>query len=125
MQEPYNRHLIGHRHLLVVWGGLLVAPIAWILHQQASYLLVYHACPSRNTILFHIITAALLLIAAVGAYLAWKTWNDSGNGWADEGDSAADINRFLALVGLMMSGLFLLVILAQWIPTLLVDPCVR
>jgi hypothetical protein len=125
MRADADKYFTGRRGLLSLWGGLLLAPIAWLLHQQSSYLLVYWACGSGRTFLFHLGTLALLLVAAAGTYLAWTAWNDSGREWADEGGRVADRSRFLALGGLLLSGLFATVIFAQWIPTFLVDPCVR
>lgn len=125
MRENPDQFFTQRTGLVMLWGGVLLAPIAWVLHQQSCYLLVYWACESRQMFVFHLITLVLLLLAGGGTYLAWRCWHGSGPEWADEGGSVADRSRFMALSGLLMSGLFTLVILAQWIPTLMVDPCVR
>jgi hypothetical protein len=125
MPDDVKQYYSEGRGLLTLWGGLLLAPAAWVLHQQSSYLLVYWACPNGQTFVFHIGTIVLLLLAGAGTYLGWTAWMHSGRGWADEGGSVVDRTRFMALSGFLLSGLFLLVIVAQWIPTFIVDPCVR
>jgi len=125
MQEGADRYFNQGRGILMLAGAFLLAPFGWFLHQQFSYLLVYWACGGGPVFLFHLGTLLFLLLAAAGAYLAWKAWNHSGRGWADEGGSVADRSRFLAFGGMLLSGLFGLAIVAQWIPTLVVDPCVR
>ena len=125
MREDAETYFVQRRGILVLWGGLLLGPVAWISHQQVSYLLVYWACGSGGMFVFHVLTILLLLLAGLGVYLAWTAWRHSGPEWADEGGTVSDRSRFLALTGLLLNGLFSLVILAQWLPTLLVDPCVR
>lgn len=123
--EDVSRHYNETRGLLTLWGGLLIAPVAWILHQQSSYLLVYWACPNNAAYVFHLVTVVLLALAGIGTYLGFTAWMHSGKGWADEGGSIVDRTRFMALSGFLLSGLFVFVILAQWIPTVIVDPCIR
>lgn len=111
--------------LLTLWVGVLLAPLAWFLHQQVSYLLVYRACESGSLAGFAVSTVLMLLLVGAGGFLAWRAWKYVGGGWRETGDRDLDRTRFLALLGLMGSGLFSVLIAAQWIPTLLVGPCTR
>ncbi len=120
-----DRHRTDSRTLLMLWAGVLLAPAAWIVHQQGSYYLVYWACRSGHMFVLHLWSAAMFLVAATGGYFAYRSWNRSGGGSPGEGGAAADRSRFLGLGGMIAGGLFALVILAQWTPMLLVDPCVR
>jgi hypothetical protein len=125
MREKADRYFVEPRGLLTLWGGFLIPPVAWVLHHQFSYLYTYHACNSGNMWLFHAGTLLLLLFAASGSFLAWRAWKDTGQRWPDEGGAVADRSRFMALGSLILGGLFVLLILAQYIPTFIVDPCIR
>lgn len=120
-----DHHLLQPKGLLTLSAGVLLAPFAWFLHQQVSYLLVYRACATGSQTGFAVWSVVMLVMAGAGAFLAWRAWNHAGRGWSNEGDRVLDRCRFLALGGLMGSGFFSLVIAAQWIPTLLLSPCVR
>ncbi|MCW5978496.1 MAG: hypothetical protein KIT09_10480 [Bryobacteraceae bacterium] len=113
------------RGMLTLWAGLLLGPIAWLAHQASSYLLVYWSCGTGHRFAFHIVSVLMLAAAGAGAWLALGAWRGTGKGWADDGGGRSDRGRFMAVAGMMASGLFALAIVAQWIPTFLVDPCVR
>jgi hypothetical protein len=115
-------HPEGH---LTLWAGVLLAPLAWFLHQQVSYLLVYAACESGSLVGFSVWSVIMLLLVGGSGFVAWRAWDHAGRGWGETGDRDLDRTRFLALLGLMGCGLFSVLIAAQWIPTLLVGPCTR
>ena len=108
---------------LALGVGILLGPLAWFLHQQVSYLLVSRACATGSLVLLYVWSAAMLLVVGGGASLSWKSFKRAAGGRSDGGDEVLD--RFLALGGLMSSGLFSALIVAQWVPTILVDPCAR
>jgi hypothetical protein len=62
-------------------------------------------------------------LAAFGALAARRAWNAAGGGWPGEGSTPDSRNRFIGLFGLMMSATMMLLILAQWFPTFVLDPC--
>jgi hypothetical protein len=106
-------------------GAMLLPPIAWVLHHQISYLLTYWVCENGGMFLYHIITLVLLGLAGLGAYLGWKSWKESGSGLKSEGGSVLDRSRFMGLSGMVLGVSFAVVIVAQWIPTFMLNPCIR
>jgi uncharacterized membrane protein YcjF (UPF0283 family) len=91
--------------------SVLGPPVAAFTEQQAAYALVEPAC-AGHPVLLHL--PALLCLAVVGlaGMICRKEW--------ERGDPTS---RFFSLVGVLMSGIAVAVILAQWLPTLFLDPC--
>lgn len=111
------------RQIRALWVGLLLAPIAFLVNLEAAYALVPTACSSHQEIPVHLVHLACLLLALYGLVTAWRGWKVLGATWpSEEGDSLAR-SRFLAGTGLLVSAMFVLVILAQWIPSFMLDPC--
>jgi hypothetical protein len=111
------------RHLLALWTGLLLAPLAWLLNLSAAYALVPRACVTGNHLLGHLVHLVCLLLALGGALVAWRLWQAIGARWPqDEGGSAAR-SRFMAATGVLTSLLFALVVVAQWIAGFMISPC--
>jgi hypothetical protein len=105
------------------WAGFLIAPFAFLLNLQISYMLVPWACSAGHVFWLHAASVGTLLLGLLGAFIALRNWQKAGRGWQSEGGSAAARSRFMAILGLMMSGLFSLLILAQWIADFIIDPC--
>lgn len=113
------------RGLLRLWAGLLVAPLAFLLNLQVNYTLTQKLCPGGPLLILHLMTLCFLLLAAGGAFIAWREWERAGRKWPDEAADRTTRNRFMGAVGLLMSVLFFLIIVAQWIPQFIFSPCQR
>ena len=111
------------RRIGALWTGVLLAPLAWLANLELAYLLVHPSCSRDATLPVHAVHAVCLLLALAGGLTAWRTWRTAGGRWpADEGGPVAR-TRFLAGLGLAVSALFALVIVAQWIPSFVLDAC--
>jgi hypothetical protein len=109
--------------ILSLWTGMLAAPFAFLLNLQISYMLVPWVCVTGQLFWLHLAGALTLLLALAGGFLAWRNWKKSGQEWRSHERSVESRSRFMAILGLMMSGLFSLIILAQWIANLIIGPC--
>jgi hypothetical protein len=110
-------------HIRALWIGLLIAPIAFLINLEVAYALVPTACASRNELPVHLVHLACLLLTLYGLLTAWRCWKAAGATWPrTEGDPLAR-SRFMAGTGLLVSAMFGLVIVAQWIPSFVLDPC--
>jgi hypothetical protein len=85
---------------------------------EVAYMLVPHACETGNLVPVHLAHGGALLLAWVGAFLAWREWRRWGAQWPDDAAGPAPRSRFMATLGLLVSGGFTLVILALWLPKL-------
>lgn len=111
------------RHIGSLWLGLLGPPAVWLVQFQANYTLTAWVCAhGHRSVLALVSLAAFVAIAALGA-LAWSRWQQSGRRWPGAEGSTAARTRFVALLGLLSSGLFALTTLAQAVAPLFIAPC--
>jgi hypothetical protein len=120
---PHTTDASPGRDLLALWTGILLPPIAWFLSQQLSYTLVLWACATGRQFVLHIVTAAMLCLAGAGGFIAWRSWRRTGRDRPDAAGGMLPRSRFMAVTGLLSSGMFALVILAQGIPSFLLNAC--
>jgi hypothetical protein len=111
------------RHPLLLWSGWVVGPAAWSLHLMASYLLVEWVCLTDNEWALHAVTLATALLSAAGAWVAWRQWTLAGRRWPGAGIQRAERIRFMTVVGLLLSVLSTLIILAEGIPNFIIGAC--
>ena len=113
------------RGLVWLWFGVLAAPFAFLMHLEINYALVAQVCESGQRIVLHLVTLLFLLLAASGAFVAWRNWQETGRRLPGEAGSVLERSRLMAAVGFLMSALFILALIAQWIPQFFLDPCMR
>jgi hypothetical protein len=122
-------------HLLI---GLVGAPAAWVGQMLMSEMVSSHACYPRRAPLpeplwqgMHLwLTAFSLLCLAAGicsGIMAFTTWrrvqHEVQSGQAPAAAANTGSMRFLAILGLLSSGLFVAAILFTACASLLVSPC--
>ena len=114
--------VLDRRRMAVLWTGLLLAPAACLLNLELGYMLVHPACLQNSRISLHVLHALMVLLALGG-------WWAAHRGRALEsipGGTPPDIEaraQFMGTLGMWTSGLFVLVILAQAVPTFVLHPC--
>ena len=110
---------------LSLWTGVLGGAVAWGIQLQLGYVLSRFSCPRHWVTVMHHVSTFLLLAAAVWCtLLALRDWNRAGrdlSGGSDAGVTGR--SRFLSGLGVLTSGLFSLVIAAQWVPVFFISPC--
>jgi hypothetical protein len=109
--------------LRALWAGFLLAPTAFLLNLEVAYALVPTACSSHNRLLVHVVHLVCLLIALTGGFFALRLWRSGGETWPGEEGGRVSRTRFIAGLGLLLSMFIVLVLLAQWIPSFVLDPC--
>lgn len=108
-----------------LWLLVVAAPVIVAIEMQANFVLVRLACSAqRNIALYAVIIVALVLTVAT-ALIALAVWRVEGITWPTESTDLPARIRFIAVLGMLSSGMSLLVIIAQGIATLLFDPCQR
>ena len=121
-----------------MWFAILGAPTAWSIQQLVSPTIFAHGCYPEDMPLFEPIwgnalgvtlwieAIAIVLCVAAGV-VAWRNWRrtrDEKEGSAhhlmESGDGRT---RFMALVGLICSGLFLIAVAFSTALLYMVPPC--
>jgi hypothetical protein len=111
------------REIRALWTGLLLPPIAFLLDLEVAYALVPTACSSRNELPVHLAHLVCLLLAVFGGLTALRWWRLRGATWPGEEGGSLGRSRFMAGLGLLLSALFILLIVAMWLPSFILDPC--
>ena len=110
--------------ILELFTGVLLAPLAWAAHLSISYFLAEVRCNDTWNIALFATTVVLGGVAAVGGWFAWRNYDGTGREWPSGNDDGVLVrSRFLAVGGLLLAGLSLLLIVAQTIPMLVLNPC--
>lgn len=131
MHPAPHRHRVG---LLALYFGIFGAPLAWNVELLVGTALTGHQCFPRyvpralpmwtgtwSFVLGMNIVAFVLAIAA--ALVAWRSWRRTGDEKPGSAHSGEGRTRFMALSGLLSSGLFLLALLFTLGVILLVPVC--
>jgi hypothetical protein len=108
-----------------LWAGVLAGPLATLTQLQANYALVLWACGAGRVWALHLVALLALVVTVAVGLLSWRNWRRAGGGWDDEGAGVVPRSRFMAIVGALISVLAALVVIAQWIPIFVHDPCQR
>jgi hypothetical protein len=121
-----------------MWFCILGAPVAWSLQQLVNAPLFAHGCypkdvPISSPIWTNAGSVALaveliaIVVCVAAMLLAWRNWGrtraekeGSGHHLMEAGDGRT---RFMAMVGLICSGLFLLATIFATGLLYLVQPC--
>ena len=109
----------------VLWACVLAGPVAALTQLQANYALVLWACGAGRVWALHAVSVVALLVAVGAGLLAWRKWRVAGAVWEDEGGGVKARGRFMAAVGMLISALSALVIVAMWMPVFVYGPCQR
>ncbi len=117
--------------LLALWFGLGAGPIAWGFHLIGSYVLVPFSCSLGTVLPIHLLTLVTGIITLASAIIAFIAWRRSGTDLEADLGAESDLDRpaarsgFMALSGVLLSGLFLLLILAEGTGPFFLPPCER
>ena len=105
------------------WIGFFLAPAVFFVHLQLTYVLVPWACVRNGEPWIHLLGAASVVLAAAGAFVAWRTWQRGGRGDPGESGGAMPRTRLLGVLGLGQSLMFALLLLGQWMTAFFLSPC--
>jgi len=111
--------------LLALWVGVLGPPLAYLCNHLFTYMMVSWSCATQTRWTLHLVPLLTLIIALAAGALAWRNWKRAGREWPGSGAGVIPRSRFLAMLGMMLSAFFALLILAQWVPIFILAPCTR
>jgi hypothetical protein len=107
------------------WFSVVGPPIAAFGHQQLSYMFVDEACRRHAPLIMHLPSLLAVAVTGAAARLALREWDRAGHRLSPDDSVIIGSPRFFAALGMILSGLALGLILAQWLPVLFLHPCQR
>lgn len=102
-----------------LWYTLLVPPLAWLLHVAVMYPLVLASCAQGSALVLHLFT----VFTAAPIALAWWVAHRIARDTAFPRDAREQRAHFLGRAARISAPLFLAITVVEWVPVLLVDPC--
>jgi O-antigen/teichoic acid export membrane protein len=122
MTDP-RTEIVEARRIRALWAGLLLAPVAFFVNLELGYLLVRPSCSRDHALPIHAVHTVSLVLALFGLSIAWRSWQSEGTRWSDDEGGPVARTRFMAGLGVTLSALLVLTLVAQWIPTFVLSPC--
>jgi len=116
-------------NLVLLMFGVGTGPIAWTLHLVISYVLVPFSCDVQTNLPLNLTTVLTSVPTLAAAVVSFRLWRRSGVGMESEAGSETGVGvvqlrrGFLALVGLLLSVMFLILIIAEGLGPIFLSPC--
>jgi hypothetical protein len=105
-----------------LWIALLLGPTAWLIQLEMNYALVPWACASGQKYIFSLISLLCLMLTTAAGFISFMSLGVKNSSKAST-IVAAHPTFFLARLGVLINSVFFLAIIAQAIPSLLLNPC--
>ena len=107
-----------------LWTANLLGPIAVLLTQESGYVLSEKtACARGLSWPLHLSFAIGLALALVATALGWREYRRWGQQLSMPAGDPEGRSRFMAVVGMLVSTISALAIIAMWSATVFVRPC--
>jgi hypothetical protein len=106
------------------WAGWIAGPVGWFIHQQVGSTANFRDCTEGQPWLVIGLGLACALMVVAGGAMSWRGLRRAGKaesaGRADGGNG-----RFIAMMGLLAAGIFLVAVIAQTMAGLAFTGCER
>jgi len=130
MSDELTRFSEG-RQTAILWFGFLGPFLAWKIQLMVNYALVPYACWRDLGFLIHLASFATFSLALIAGWVAWGSWKRADEerrkrGAHPQGSAVeTEISRahFMAMSGIAFGIFAAVLILAQWLPGLVLSPC--
>jgi hypothetical protein len=108
--------------LAQLWFGVFAGPFAWLVDLQLSHSMANRACLSGDRLPYALTSVTGALVVVLAGLISWRRLQALRH--ADtEGALEQDRNRFLAIAGIAFSAGFLLLLLGNLVPKLMLGLC--
>jgi hypothetical protein len=108
---------------VVLWIGVLTGPIAWACDLLIRYALVHWSCGAQHTGVLKLISLVTLLLVIGGGIVAGRALGRTPPRVPTDGGNPASRARFMAMLGVLTSVLFAVVVVAGAVPQWVLDAC--
>ncbi|WP_349369793.1 hypothetical protein [Salinarimonas sp.] len=122
--EAHARRYRTPAGIMALWAGWALGPLAWALHQNASFWIIPALCEGDTLWPLWTISAVTLAIAAAGGAISYRAFRRLGDGWPrGEGGDVPARSRFLAAAGVAIAALSVLGIVVESAGLAVLDVC--
>jgi len=108
---------------LGLWWSVIAGPFAWALDLGFSYTLAQHSCSTGHHYVLHVITGVCFVIALSGFVLGFAEFQRFPQQATEEGGRPLDRAYFMAILGILFSLSFAVVVIAGAVPRWILSPC--
>jgi len=108
---------------LILWGSLFAGPLVWAVEHETNFILVPWACAFGTQPTLEAISLIALLLVAAAAVAGWARLRRAGETSADTGPGLIPRVRLMAIIAIMLNGLFFLLILQHAMATFMLGAC--
>jgi hypothetical protein len=102
---------------------VLLPPAVFLAELTVTYAYVPRACDLQRSMVLHWVLLAALVVVAITGVSSWREFNQLGRHLPADHGTRVERARFLALLGVLVSGLFSVAILAQGVAQFNLSPC--
>jgi len=111
------------RELLAMWTGVLGPPLIFLAHLEVAYMMVPVACDAGTLLMAHATMVIAVGLAVAAGMLAMRPVRRHGGEWPDDSASLLGRDRFLGVLGGLVSAFVVIALIAQWLPMFFLSPC--
>ena len=106
-----------------LWWSLTAGFGAWAVDLGVSYVFEQHSCSTGHHYVLHVVSAVCLALAVSGFGTGLLEYRRFPGDTSEEGGSPFDRAHFQAVLGMIFSLSFAVVIIAGWVPRWVLSPC--
>lgn len=110
-------------HLYVAWYGFIVTPLLALFALELKFSLVSWACGAGRGSTLHWVSFISILFTLTGVVLNVSVWRQMGEIRGLSGSAPDQWGSYLAVLGVLMSTLATLVVIAMWLPIGILGAC--
>ena len=108
---------------LMLWLGFVLPPLAWAAGMEALWLTSEWGCDKSEFKWNHVVAITALVLAILGTIIAWTQGRATANTPEPTTIERPRTRDFMSLLGTVLGVLFSVLIVAQYLPTLMGVPC--
>jgi hypothetical protein len=109
---------------ILEWFGILAGPLVWLTQFLTNYALVRWECINHGSLALHVVSAVALAIVISSGIVALVYFLKTRE-YSAASEQLPARPHFMAALGILSASLYSFAIIAQAIPSFILDPCQR
>jgi hypothetical protein len=118
-----DRSDLDRRAWRTIWTAIVGPPALFLLSLQMHYAFVNLACAAGSGLLLLVFTLPAIGLTVWSARDAFALWRMHGQSFHADGNNDVQRARFIGGLGALVAGFFVLMLIAQAMPNLIINAC--